>query len=377
MHQAQLPIAIFISSFAIGGTERQMVELATRLDRSRFRPLIACFSGAGPLRERVDAAGIPVFEFPIAGGFFTRVTAREWRRFAAWCRAERIVVLQTSDFYTNVFALPGAALARVPVRIGGRRELKPERTRSRLLLQRTAYVGAHCVVANCRAAATQLASERVPASRVVIVPNGLEARRFSPRHVHRVCRVGMVANLRPEKGHDILLRAAASLAVRHPDVEFVIAGDGSERERIERQIRSLGLDRSVRMMGHATDVPALLATIDAFVLPSRSEAFPNAVLEAMAAGLPVVATAVGGLLELIEHERNGLLVPVNDADALAAALERVIDSPELAAGLGAAASQTVLERYSFDRMVNTFEMLYEAMTGWPRAAAAPLRAASF
>jgi glycosyltransferase involved in cell wall biosynthesis len=111
------------------------------------------------------------------------------------------------------------------------------------------------------------------------------------------------------------------------------------------------------------DVPALAGRADAFVLPSRSEAFPNAAMEAMAAGLPVVASAVGGLLDLIDHGRTGLLVPVDDAGALAAAIDQLAADPARAAQLGATAREDVIDRYSFDRMVRSFEGLYLTQLG--------------
>jgi glycosyltransferase involved in cell wall biosynthesis len=352
-----IPLVLFVSNFEVGGTERQMVELVTRLDRTRFAPHVACFSAAGPLSSLVAAAGLPVATFPITGGFARPATWSQMLRFGRWCTERRIAILQTSDFYTNIFALPGAALARVPVRIGGRRELKTEKTVAKLLLQRAAYAAAHMIVANSAAAAARLGAERVAPRRVAVVPNGLDASVFSTRPVTRVRRIVTVANLRPEKAHDVLLAAAADVVALRPDVEFIIAGGGPLREQIEADVRRRGLARHVRLLGHCDDVRGVLAAADLFVLPSRSEAFPNAVLEAMAAGVPVVTTAVGGLLELIEQDRTGMLVPVDDPRALAAAILGLVANPARANALAAEARRTA-ERYSFTRMVDAFEALY-------------------
>jgi glycosyltransferase involved in cell wall biosynthesis len=335
-----------------------MVELVTRIDRQRFVPHVVCFSPTGPLRRQVEAAGIPIVSFPIASGFASPATWRQMLRFARWCRSQRIAVLQTSDFYTNIFALPAAALARVPVRLGGRRELRTEKSNAKLRLQRLAYAAAHTVVANSEAAAAFLRAERVPTSRIAVVPNGLDPLRFEPRTVTRVRRIVTVANLRAEKGHDVLLEAAAEIVRQGHQVEFVIIGDGPQRPHIEAGIERLDLGRVVRLRGQVDDVAGALSSADLFVLPSRSEAFPNAVLEAMASGLPVVATAVGGLLELIETGHNGMLVPVGDSLSLARTIAALIEDPVRAAALGAEARRTITSRYSFDRMVASFERLY-------------------
>ena len=132
------------------------------------------------------------------------------------------------------------------------------------------------------------------------------------------------------------------------------------RPALERQVQELGVGGLVEFLGHREDVPQVLADTDIFVLPSRTEAFPNVLLEAMATGLPVVASDVGGIPELVEDGRNGLLVPVGDAQALAAAIVRLMAEPQLADALGEAARLAIESRYSFDRMVSAFEALYQA-----------------
>jgi L-malate glycosyltransferase len=353
----QIPVAVFLTGFHPGGTERQMTELIQRLDRSRFDVHVACFQREGAWLPRVEACA-PVTAFPIRG-FARPATLAQAAIFARWCRANRIALLQTCDFYANVFALPAAALAGVPVRMGSRRELNPDKTAGQIALQRHAYRCAHAIVANSRAAGRQLESEGVPADRVRIIPNGVDADRFSQRSIGglAVATILTVANLRSEKAHEVLLSAAAQLR-RYSHVRYLIAGDGPRAAELRALADTLGVAAQVRFLGHREDVPALLADADAFVLPSRSEAFPNGAIEAMAAGVPVIASRVGGLLDLIDHGRTGLLVPPDDAGALAAALESLILSPARAAMLGAAARDEVTRRYSFDRMVGEFEDLY-------------------
>ena len=192
-----------------------------------------------------------------------------------------------------------------------------------------------------------------------VIPNGVAIDRSVPASAGRPVRTVLtVANLRPEKAHEILLEAAALLAGRHPNLRFLLAGDGPRRPELAARIASLGLGERVGLLGHRDDVPALLAQADVFVLPSRSEAYPNAAIEAMAAGRPVVASGVGGLLDLIDHDRTGLLVPPDDPAALAGAIDALVSDPARAARLGAAAAAESAARHGFDRMVRAFEALY-------------------
>jgi glycosyltransferase involved in cell wall biosynthesis len=361
----QIPVAVFITSFHPGGTERQMTELIQRLDRTRFDVHAVCFHEEGAWLPRVASAA-PIASFPIRG-FAHPATLAQAAAFARWCRARRIAVVQTCDLYANTFALPAAALVGVAVRVGSRRELNPDKSSGQIAMQRQAYRCAHTVVANSNAAARQLAHEGVPAERIAVIPNGVDVDRFPARtSVRPISTIVTVANLRREKAHEVLLTAAARLLARHPHLRFVIAGAGPRLDELRGLAASLRIADHVTFLGHCEDVPALLAGADAFVLPSRSEAFPNGAIEAMAAGLPVVASAVGGLLDLIDEGETGVLVRPDDSVALAGALAALILARARAAAIGAQARDHVTRRYSFDRMVRAFEDLYLTQLRTPR-----------
>ena len=342
-----------------------MTELIRRLDRTRFDVHVACFHKEGAWLPKVETHA-PVTAFPIRG-FARPATLARAAGFARWCRARRIAVVQTCDLYANSFALPAAALAGTSVRLGSRRELNPDKSPAQISLQRQAYRFAHAVVANSRAASDILQREGVPATRIEVIPNGLDVQRFAARASYgSITTVLTVANLRMEKAHDVLLQAAATLLKAHPQLRFQIAGDGPRLPSLRRLAAALGIAERVTFLGHREDVPALLAHADVFVLPSRSEAFPNGAIEARAAGLPVVASAVGGLLDLVDPGRTGLLVPPDDPRALADALDGLVRAPARAAALGGAARDEVVRRYSFDRMVRSFEDLYLSQLEMPR-----------
>jgi L-malate glycosyltransferase len=368
----RVPIAIFMSRFDPGGTERQMTELIRRLDHSRFEVHVASFHRRGAWLARAEEHAASVAEFPIAG-FRRASTFAQARSFAAWCRERSIALVHTTDLYANIFGLPAAAMAGVPVRIGNRREINPDKSPAQIALQRAAYACAHVVVANSAAAGHRLARERVPRSRIRVIPNGIELEAYGPSNNDRpIRRIVTVANLRPEKAHEVLFEAAELVLRRCPDAEFVIAGNGPRRQELEDLARSRGIATNVRFVGHVDDVPALLASSDLFVLPSRSEAFPNSVLEAMATGLPVVATRVGGIIELVENQRTGVLVPPDDARALGHAILDLIQWRSHAVRLGRAARAEVEARYSWQRMISAFERVYIEQLG----VHAPVRLAS-
>jgi len=215
------------------------------------------------------------------------------------------------------------------------------------------------MVANSRAAAEQLISQGIRAHRIDIVPNGIDLTPFPERHVWRPARrITTVACLREGKRIDVLIAAAPRILARHPDIEIQIVGDGPCREALIALARSAGVLPRVQFMGHRDDVPAILTASDLFVLPSASEASPNVVLEAMAARLPVVATRVGGIPELVDDGVTGHLVPPSDPDALATAILDLLDHPNRAAAFGQAGRMRIAREYSFDRMVAQFEALY-------------------
>ena len=359
----QIPVAVFLTRFEPGGTERQMIELIRRLDPSRFRVHVACFHRNGAWLPRVEGHAASIVEFSI-NAFARPRTVAQLLKFARWCRRERIAVVQTCDLYANIFGLPAAALAGVPVRVGSRRELNPDKTASQIRLQRLAYRSATKVVANSGAARGILEQEGLATTSIAVIPNGVDSAASperSPEAATRPVRsIITVANLRPEKNHETLLAAASILVREFPALQFQIVGAGPRRRELEALALARGIERHVTFLGHREDVASLLAGADVFVLPSRSEAFPNGVIEAMAAGLPVVASAVGGLLDLIEDGRTGMLVSPGTPEELAGAVRRLVQDRPFAARLGAAARAHVTQRYSFDRMVKAFEDLYIA-----------------
>ena len=351
-------VIVFMTSFNPGGTERQTIELIRRLRRGRIEVHIACFHHRGAWLHRVQGVAASIAEFPIVS-FTHPSTARQITAFVGWCRQIAPAALHCTDFYTNIFGLAGGFLARVPLRIGSRRDLNPGRGAAMRAAQRIAYKFAHVIVANSNAARDSLREEHVPPWKIRVIANGVDLTQAQVRSVRsRVSRIVVVANLRPEKAHSVLIDAAPALLARHPHLRFVVVGDGPLRPALEARAVDRGVAGAFEFLGHCEDITEQLQASDVFVLPSRSEASPNAIIEAMAMGLPVVACAVGGNLELVEDGRTGYLVPPDNAPALARAVDALVCNAAAADAMGRAGRAFVEARYDYERMIAAFETLY-------------------
>jgi L-malate glycosyltransferase len=370
----RIRVVFCLDNFGVGGTELNAVRLAEQLDTSRFRLSVAALQASGPLRERYAKAGVPVHVFPLRS-LYGPSAIREGVRFARFLTRERADVVHSHDIYNNLFATVWARAARVPGIIASRRWWHTLNRPSHRIANAVGYRLAHRVVANCDSVAKSLIEdERIPASRVVVVPNFLDARAFEPVSSARreqvlatfgvprdALVVGVVARLNPVKDHASLIRAIATLAPRWPRLHLVVAGRGDARDGLVRLVSELDIAERVHFVGLQAHDPNLHALFDLSVLPSRSEGFPNAVLEAMAAATPIVATAVGGTRDAVVDGETGLLVPPADTPALATAIERLLGDSALRAAMGEAAQARARRLYQASSVLPVLEELYASL----------------
>jgi glycosyltransferase involved in cell wall biosynthesis len=361
-----------IDSFDIGGTELNAVRTLEAMDRQRFQPTVFHFHETGPLRARYEALAVRLIRLPI-GPLYSPRTGAQALRFMGLLRSECIEVVHTHDLYTNIFAAPLARLGGCRV-IASRRWLDAAPRAGLLRLNRWSYRFAHRVVANSSLAARLLVErEGVAVHRVVELPNFLEERAF--RRVDDESRsarrrswgvppdafvVGTVARLAPVKNHAMLLQALAYLG---QDVHLVLVGDGPSRGSLEDLAGRLGVAPRVHFTGQLVEATNLHQFFDVSVLCSRSEGSPNAVIEALAVGCPVVATAVGGIPEVVIDRQTGLLVPVDDPAALAARLEELRRDAGLRARLRENGLERVRLKYGQAVVIAQLEALYEDLAG--------------
>lgn len=371
-------VLLFIDSFNQGGTERQVVQLARLLRESgRYEVHLACLKREGVLRAEAERAGfrdIPEFRLK---SFRDLNAVRQVRRLSRLLKEREIALVETHDFYTNIFGMAGAALGRTPVRIASRRETEGVRTPAQKWAEHRAFQLAHAIVANSEAVRRHLMRDGVPAEKIVTVYNGMDTARVAPRTDLRrdeVLRgfglpagdrrrfVTIVANLRHSvKDQATFLRAAQRVRAEVPYAAFVLAGEGELMEEMRSLAAGLGLEHDAFFIGGCANVPDLLAVSDVCVLSSRAEGFSNSIMEYMAAARPVVATDVGGAAEQIVEGETGFIVPPGDDERMAERIILLLKEPSLAKEMGERGLSRVREKFSCETQLERTEALYERL----------------
>ena len=376
----RLRVVHCLDGYGVGGTELNCVRTLEQLDRDRFELSLVSLAEDGPLKSRFEAAGVPIHSFPVPS-FYGPTAMRQAARLVALFRRTRPDVVHCHDSYTNVFAVACARAAGVPLVIASRRWWIVQ-SRIYGMANRASYrLGAHRVLANSDAVARLVhETEGVRDDRIVTIPNFLEDEAFQemPAGERRALLdelgvppdafvVGCVARLRSEKDLPSLLRAASALRERVPSLHVVLVGGGPDEGALRELARELGLDDRVHFAGFRPNRPNPHALFDVSVLCSLREGFPNTVIEAMAVARPVVATNVGGIPDVVEHGRVGLLVPPTDPAGLAAALESLASDPARRRRMGEAGFESVRARYTAGAVLGRLADLYETARGTARA----------
>jgi L-malate glycosyltransferase len=350
-----------INSFETGGSERQFTVMAQNLAPERFQVSLGCIRRLGPF---AGAFG-DVPEFWLGGSLYGLTSIRTRLRLAQRLRKRQIQVAHAFDFYTNLTLIPAARLARVPVVIGSQRQLGDLLTPRQSRAQAAAFRWCDGVVCNSQAAANGLAKADLSPDKIFIIGNALPEQAFAQKRksVDRggCLRVGMVARMNAHyKNHVGFLRIASRIHGTMPEVEFLLVGDGPLRPELEKQAQDLGLGNHVLFLGDRRDIPEILASMDVAVLTSDSESLSNVLLEAMAAGLPVVAYRVGGNAELV-NEQRGMLIRSGDEEGFATAVLRFLASPAIRLQLGQDGRRFAQENFSLQSILARYEACYQTL----------------
>jgi len=373
-------ILMLIQSFIQGGSESQMVQLTGLLhDSGRYNLHVACINTNGPLRASLDRLNIDIPSFPITS-FKNGTMVTQSRRFAAYLRENKIDLIHTHDFYSNIFGMVGATLARVPVRIASKRETTGLRSRAQLMTESVAFGLADAIVVNGEAVRAHLLDKGIRPDKPVVIHNAVNLTRFpvdldvsaaselvSSLLVESVAKrepvfVTMVANMHHEvKDHRMLLRAARRVCDQIPNAVFLLIGEGKRQEMFQTLASELGVGNNVVFLGHRGNIPEFLRLSDVCVLSSIAEGFSNSILEYMASKKPVVATAVGGAPEAIIEGETGYLVNSGDDEAMADRILRLLNDPARAQEMGRKGRSVVEERFSRQALVNNTENLYATL----------------
>lgn len=351
----RIRVAHVTLSLGIGGQEKLLTEFARHADRDRFDLHFVGLGFRGPVGEEIESLGWPVTVLEQRPGLRPAMILR----LAAVFRQMKPDVVHTHDIKPLLYAAPAARMARVPALVHTKHcSQLPNLTSRQNALGCLAARLVDEFVCVSQDSARQTVAQGFAARRLRVIHNGIDLERFPYRGPNPAGPVATVARLSPEKDVENLIRAVALAGERHPALRLVIAGDGECRSSLEHLCRALGLQPRVEFLGEVRDIPALLARCRLFVLPSRTEGISLTLLEAMASGLPVLATCVGGNPEVVVDGTTGMLVPPNDPAALGRKMLELLEDDRLGRQLALAARQRVEQHFDIRCMVASYQTLY-------------------
>ena len=365
---AKIRVLHLITELSRGGAQTALFRLVERMDREEFEQSVVClYNGNSLIGMRLSASGIPVIDLGMNS---------KWRLDAFWrlyrlLRQEKPHILHTWLFHANI---PGRLLGRlagVPVLLTSERTMAMEGFGRRWLNWVTSRFSDRVLCVSNQVAAFNQETIGIPKEKIEVIPNGVPLEEFSRLPSRAEVRerfgipvsglaIGTVGRAEPAKGLDLLLDAYAILSEKFPEAYLVIAGNGRELESLKSQAAESGIRGRVYFLGDQDDIPGVLAAMDLFVLPSRFEGLPNALLEAMAASLPVVATDAGGVGDAVVDGETGILVPPGDSQSLEEAICRLLLDADARRRMGLAGRQRAKE-FDISKTVEKTASLYRCL----------------
>lgn len=362
-----IPVAFCITELDRGGAELAMTQLVLGLDRTEWLPRVYCLGPQSYFAEVIRSGGVNVECFNAAGmTTLPRVLIQLTMAF----RRFRPALLQTFLFHGNLIGRLAGRLARVPRIVSGIRVADRHNHWHGHLDRFTNALVDHNVCVSDGVAEFAISHSGLNAQKISVIPNGVDFNRFAAAEPANLQQFGIpngattlitVGRLEEQKGIDILLRAASVVLTNSPSTHFLIVGDGPDRQDLQSLAKRLGIANSVHFVGARDDVPGLLAASTVFVLPSRWEGMPNALLEAMSAGLPVIATAAEGSRDLVHTGRTGMLVTPGLWDELAKVIQQTLGQMPAAKKMAISAQSLVNECYTTEIVSTAYGNLYRRL----------------
>lgn len=358
-------VSFMIDRLSRAGTESQLLALIREVDRSKVSPSLVLLDGEDDLSRALEPADCPVLRLGVKR-LLSANAARAAIRLRSFWRELRPEVLQAYFLDAAYLGAPIAKISGVKKVVRVRNNLGYWLTARHRVLGRAIRPFVDITLTNTEAGKRALVDrEAHSGDRVAVLENGVDTAKFNrfmlPETSKKRVRVGCVANLRPVKNVDGLMRAARTALDCFPQLHFEVAGEGEHRSELERLHAELGLGDRFLLRGSVADVPAFLRSIEVAVLPSHSEGMSNALLESMSAGRAVIATDVGANATVLRHGKDGLIVPPGDVAALVGAIGEMLAHPVRAAGFGASARRRVETTYSREAMRKRFEDFYRSL----------------
>lgn len=359
-------IAFCITDLDVGGAERCLTELARGLNRDEWQPHVFCLAPRGELADALSAADVPV----------TCLNMRGWRHthrlvsLASHLRRFRPHILQTFLFHGNMTGRLAASAARVPIVVSGIRVAEREKSWHVRLERWTRRLVTHHVCVSRSVADFAIHSQKLAPESVSVIPNGVDVERFASARPIDLSAHGIptgarlvlaIGRLHAQKGHDVLIDAIAPIMRDQAELHLAVIGEGPERAALQQRIASHHLSPRIHLVGRETDVAPWLKSAALFVLASRWEGMPNVVLEAMAAGVPVVCTDVEGVRELLPKDLPAAIVPSNDPAALRKAILQHLDPHHAATAIETLSEYISAKWFTTSYMVERYARLYHEL----------------
>ena len=366
----KIKILYLIPQLLVGGTERHLCDLVTHLNRKKFEPVVWCTGQWGPIGDEMVKAGARVVRYPLSFYHLGDLV-----KASCFIKKEKFDIFHSYNSYGPHFI--DAVIAKItgiPVYISTRRNMRHWKGGNKLhLAENIRNYLSDIVIANSEAVKRKTVEvEGMPPDRIKVIYNGVDINDANTRNMNHDLRerlnipddhviVGNLANLKPIKGQKYLIQAFAKVLERAEKVKLIIAGEGSEKERLSNLVEKLRIRGDVTIANFENQRFDLLSLFDIFVLPSLSEGFPNVLIEAMATSKPIIATDVGGNREAVIHGKTGYLVPAGDFRRMANAIANLLSNKSLQVKFGHLGRKRVEKMFSLEKMVSKTEELYERL----------------
>ncbi len=361
-------ILYIVPRLRLAGTEKQVSLLAKNLDRNRFDVKVCTLTELGPFADDIKKEGIEVFTTDIKSVYNPLIFWRLYRII----RKGRFDIVSTFLWEANVIGVISAKLARVSVIISSHRNIGTWKKTRHVLLEKLANCLSNKIVAVSEAVRSySIARDRMNPDKIVTIHSGIDYKRFDKFNFNisklrqnfalgiNSSIIGTIGTLASHKNHKDFLFAAKEVKREYNEAVFLIVGEGYLKNELEQLARDLGIENDVEFVGEREDIPQILSIMDIFVLPSALEGFSNVILEAMATGLPVVATNVGGIPELVVNKQTGILVPPDEPEELAKAIVDLLRDKNTSREMGKRGRERIEKYFGLEKMLGEYDALYQ------------------
>jgi glycosyltransferase involved in cell wall biosynthesis len=356
-----------ISTLHVGGVENQLALILGKYDRRKLSPLVCSLSDKGEIGREIEESGIEVIPLKKLGHQFNWTIVRDIYKLI---KTRDVKIVRTHQYHANLYGRLAAWLAKVPCIVASVHNVyTQDKKLHRRIINRFLSGFTDRVVAVSETVKRDIVKyDGLRADKVTVIYNGIDAQRFfniSGNSMRANLRIppeapviGTVGRLTIQKGQKYLLDAVAMLREKFPQILLLIVGDGPIRDELGSRIKALGIDKNAILLGTRRDIPQLLSAMDIFVLPSLWEGLGTSLIEAMAAGKAVIATDIAPFREIINSQKVGILVPVEDSKAVASSIELLFNNKTLAETFGRSAKERVFSHFTVDITVNRYVSLF-------------------